>query len=142
LEVRVPGKPPEWVAEASGFLYGDPMDKETDPAKHKPARYRESRLHHHARRGSIARISDLLHSTATSFLIDAFVFPGNSGGPVVSALSGMGAALQGTKVQDHVYLIGSMPKRRTIPCRTFRCRSRIQTAGKCRTRRSPPCGLH
>lgn len=210
-EVRVPGKPPEWVAEASGFLYGDPMDKETDPAKHQYSVYLVTNRHvianrasitmrinaqkaddpvqdlplplknpdgtdawfshpnpaidisvillnglylrdhglstsffqadQHvadkaklteiemsvgegvfvlgfpmglsgtaqrnyviARRGSVARISDLLHSTATSFLIDAFVFPGNSGGPVVSALTM--SALQGTKSQNRVYLIG------------------------------------
>jgi hypothetical protein len=35
---------------------------------------------------------------------DAFIFPGNGGGPVISALNSN--ALQGTKVQNRVYLIG------------------------------------
>jgi S1-C subfamily serine protease len=34
------------------------------------------------RRGSIARIGDLLEDRAKTFLIDSFVFSGNSGGPV------------------------------------------------------------
>jgi hypothetical protein len=38
------------------------------------------------------------------FLIDALVFPGNSGGPVVSAATSI--ALQGTKAQSRAYLIG------------------------------------
>lgn len=211
LEVRVPGQQPEWIAEASGFLYGEPVDHDTDPAKHQYSVYLVTNRHvivnrasvtmrinaqkandpvqnfplplknpdgtdawfshpnpsidisvirlngqylrdhglstsffgadQHvadkaklreiemsvgegvfvlgfpmglsgtaqrnyviARRGSIARISDALDSPVASFLIDALVFPGNSGGPVVSALS-MGA-LQGTKPQDRVYLIG------------------------------------
>jgi S1-C subfamily serine protease len=57
-----------------------------------------------ARRGSIARISDLLDSISNMFLIDALVFPGNSGGPVVSAISV--TAIQGTKSQTSAYLIG------------------------------------
>jgi S1-C subfamily serine protease len=57
-----------------------------------------------ARRGSIARISDLLESAADTFLIDALVFPGNSGGPVVSAISMF--SIGGTKSQTSVYLIG------------------------------------
>src|SRR5450759_912097 len=32
--VRVPGQEPEWAAEASGFLFGDPVDNQTDRAKH------------------------------------------------------------------------------------------------------------
>jgi S1-C subfamily serine protease len=57
-----------------------------------------------ARRGSIARISDALNLSANTFLIDAFVFPGNSGGPVVSALNVV--ALAGTKSPSSTYLIG------------------------------------
>jgi S1-C subfamily serine protease len=57
-----------------------------------------------ARRGTIARISDLLDSTAPTFLIDALVFPGNSGGPVVSVPNVN--AIQGTKAQNRAYLIG------------------------------------
>jgi S1-C subfamily serine protease len=57
-----------------------------------------------ARRGCIARISDALDEEASTFLIDAMVFPGNSGGPVVSAPSI--SAIEGTKAQDRAYLIG------------------------------------
>ena len=57
-----------------------------------------------ARQGAIARISDALDGAATTFLIDALVFPGNSGGPVVSATSIN--AIEGTKAQDRAYLIG------------------------------------
>jgi hypothetical protein len=39
-----------------------------------------------------------------TFLIDAFVFPGNSGGPVVSAVDI--TAITGTKAQNTAYLIG------------------------------------
>jgi S1-C subfamily serine protease len=57
-----------------------------------------------ARRGSIARISDVLDGSSKTFLIDAFVFPGNSGGPVVSAVDI--TAIEGTKPQTAAYLIG------------------------------------
>jgi S1-C subfamily serine protease len=57
-----------------------------------------------ARRGSIARISDVLNSSSKTFLIDAFVFPGNSGGPVVSAINLF--SITGTKPQNSAYLIG------------------------------------
>lgn len=210
-DVRVPGQPAEWMAEASGFLYGFAVDTETDPAKHmygvylvtnrhvlanhaevavrlnpvkatdpvkeikialkdekandlwishpnplidiavvhlNPQWLREQALQSSffandknaadkaklrdvgmsagdgvfvlgfpmgltgpgqrsyviARRGAIARISDLLDGAATTFLIDAFVFPGNSGGPVVSAPNAN--VIQGTKAQDRSYLIG------------------------------------
>ena len=64
----------------------------------------EQRNYTIARRGSIARIDDVLETGDTTFLIDAFVFPGNSGGPVVSVPNFN--AIQGTKRQDHAYLIG------------------------------------
>jgi S1-C subfamily serine protease len=57
-----------------------------------------------ARRGGIARINDMLESTSPVFLIDAFVFPGNSGGPVVSVPSIN--FIQGTKAQERSYIIG------------------------------------
>ena len=210
MEVRVPGQPPEWTAEASGFLFGDPQDKETAQEKHlyniylvtnrhvisdhaltmrvnnknaadsvqdielplknpdgtnawishpDPAidisviRLNGPYLRDHgwnasffaadtntadraklkglgisagdgvfvlgfpmglsgtakrnyviARSGSIARISDLFESVANSFLIDALIFPGNSGGPVISALSN--TSLEGTRSQNVAYLIG------------------------------------
>ena len=69
-----------------------------------------------ARRGSIARINDVLDTGGMVFLIDALVFPGNSGGPVVSVPNFN--AIQGTKPQDHAYLIGMvrgyLPYRETL----------------------------
>lgn len=210
-ELRTPGQPPEWVAAASGFLYGFAQDKETEFAKHKYRVYLVTNRHvlanqtqvvlrlnpvntgdlvkeqsitlkddkgsdnwvshpnpavdisvvpvnanvlreqslqsmffesDHmtadraklkdigisigdgifvlgfpmglvgtaqrnyviARQGCIARISDVLDGPASTFLIDALVFPGNSGGPVVSSTNVN--AIDGTKRQDHAYLIG------------------------------------
>jgi S1-C subfamily serine protease len=57
-----------------------------------------------ARRGTIARIEDTLNSNSPTFLIDAFIFPGNSGGPVVSVPDLNFIA--GTKAQNKAYLIG------------------------------------
>jgi hypothetical protein len=54
--------------------------------------------------GTIARIEDLLISRSDAFLIDALVFPGNSGGPVV--LRPELASIQGTPPQTRSYLIG------------------------------------
>jgi hypothetical protein len=56
------------------------------------------------RQGSIARISDLLDSTSATFMIDSFVFPGNSGGPVVLRPEAM--SISGTKSQQNAYLVG------------------------------------
>lgn len=56
------------------------------------------------RSGSIARIRDTMAKTNPTFLVDAFVFPGNSGGPVISKVEAM--AITGTKSQDASYLIG------------------------------------
>jgi S1-C subfamily serine protease len=56
------------------------------------------------RSGSIARIRDALVRANQEYLIDAFVFPGNSGGPVVSKPEAL--AIKGTKSQDAAYLIG------------------------------------
>jgi len=56
------------------------------------------------RSGSIARIRDVLVGANQEYLIDAFVFPGNSGGPVVSKPEAL--AIQGTKSQSAAYLIG------------------------------------
>jgi S1-C subfamily serine protease len=57
-----------------------------------------------ARRGSIARLSDVFESAATTFLIDSLVFPGNSGGPVISVPNL--TAIEGTKSQGAAYLVG------------------------------------
>jgi hypothetical protein len=56
------------------------------------------------RQGVIARISEMLDRASHTFLVDAFVFPGNSGGPVV--LKPEIGSIPGTKSQDTAYLIG------------------------------------
>jgi hypothetical protein len=56
------------------------------------------------RQGVIARISEMLEKASNSFLVDSFVFPGNSGGPVV--LKPEAFSIQGTKSQSHAALIG------------------------------------
>lgn len=56
------------------------------------------------RQGAIARISELLDGASDNLLLDAFVFPGNSGGPVI--LRPEIVSIQGTKVNDKAYLIG------------------------------------
>jgi S1-C subfamily serine protease len=54
--------------------------------------------------GVIARIRDTLAEKRSTFLIDSFVFPGNSGGPVVTKPEAF--SIVGTKSQDSAYLIG------------------------------------
>lgn len=56
------------------------------------------------RSGSIARIRDTLAKATEEFLVDAFIFPGNSGGPVVSKPEAL--SIKGTKSQSAAYLIG------------------------------------
>ncbi len=56
------------------------------------------------RSGTIARIRDTLVKADSTFLVDAFVFPGNSGGPVVSKPDAL--ASEGTQAQNASYLIG------------------------------------
>lgn len=56
------------------------------------------------RSGSIARIRDALARANDEYFVDAFVFPGNSGGPIVSKPEAL--AIKGTKSQDAAYLIG------------------------------------
>ncbi|MEX0800515.1 MAG: serine protease [Dehalococcoidia bacterium] len=56
------------------------------------------------RGGSIARIRDTLAKANSEFLVDAFIFPGNSGGPVISKPEVV--AIKGTKSQNSAYLIG------------------------------------
>lgn len=56
------------------------------------------------RSGTIARIDQEIIGTIKSFLIDATVFPGNSGGPVF--LKPEILSLQNTKVVNSVYLVG------------------------------------
>jgi len=56
------------------------------------------------RQGVVARISDTLAGFSKTFLVDTFIFPGNSGGPVI--LKTDINAIAGTKRQDHSFLIG------------------------------------
>jgi S1-C subfamily serine protease len=57
-----------------------------------------------ARTGAIARIRDTIEGHQSSFLIDANIFPGNSGGPVV--IRPEITAIQGTKPIDKAALVG------------------------------------
>jgi S1-C subfamily serine protease len=56
------------------------------------------------RHGVIARISEMLDNSSDSYLIDSFVFPGNSGGPVV--LEPEVVSITGTQAQSNAYLVG------------------------------------
>lgn len=56
------------------------------------------------RGGTIARIDDEIIEVEHGFLIDAMVFPGNSGGPVF--LKPEIASIQGTKAVNNAYLLG------------------------------------
>jgi len=56
------------------------------------------------RQGAIARISELLDGASKTFLVDALVFPGNSGGPVV--LKPEIVSIQGTQPNPKAALIG------------------------------------
>ena len=56
------------------------------------------------RQGVVARIRDFLGGNSSEFLIDAFVFPGNSGGPVV--LRPESITIEGTKAQGTARLLG------------------------------------
>src|SRR5258708_27587178 len=56
------------------------------------------------RQGGIARISEMLDKASKSFMIDAFVFPGNSGGPVI--LRPELSSIMGTKKQTPPQPIG------------------------------------
>ncbi len=56
------------------------------------------------RSGSIARIRDLLTGANKTFLFDAFIFPGNSGGPVILRPEATG--INGTESLKKALLIG------------------------------------
>jgi len=56
------------------------------------------------RRGCIARIRDFFDNRTSEFLIDARVFPGNSGGPVILCPSAI--AIKGTKRTNESALLG------------------------------------
>jgi S1-C subfamily serine protease len=53
-QVTVPGQPPVWATEASGFLYGVPLDAETDPLKHRYDVYLVTNRHVLANHAQIA----------------------------------------------------------------------------------------
>ncbi len=56
------------------------------------------------RHGTIARLRDTLEGHSPSFLVDTFVFPGNSGGPVI--LEPEAFAIEGTKKVEAALLVG------------------------------------
>jgi len=56
------------------------------------------------RSGNIARIQDAIDRRSNEFLIDAFTFPGNSGGPVVTKPET--TAISKTKAVSSAYLVG------------------------------------
>jgi hypothetical protein len=56
------------------------------------------------RQGCIARISEMLDGASPTFLVDAFVFPGNSGSPVI--LRPDVTSITGTPAQTKANLIG------------------------------------
>jgi S1-C subfamily serine protease len=62
------------------------------------------RQHVILRSGAIARIRDLFEGRSTDFIVDALVFPGNSGGPVV--LKPEMVSIQGTRSNLEAGLIG------------------------------------
>lgn len=64
----------------------------------------KDRQHVFVRGGVIARIKDLFEKRAKDFVVDATVFPGNSGGPVISKPEI--TSIQGTKSSNKSRLIG------------------------------------
>lgn len=56
------------------------------------------------REGIVARISEMLEGKSSTFLLDSFVFPGNSGSPVV--IKPEFTSIVGTKANRNSYLIG------------------------------------
>jgi S1-C subfamily serine protease len=64
----------------------------------------ETRNYVIARQGAVARVSQYLENGSNSFLVDAFVFPGNSGGPVI--LKPEIFSIQGTKPHQNAMLLG------------------------------------
>ena len=56
------------------------------------------------RHGAIARVKDMLEGYSSDYVIDSFVFPGNSGGPVIIKPEVM--CIEGTKSINESRLIG------------------------------------
>ncbi len=82
------------VSEGDGvFILGFPLGQAGD-----------ERNYVIARQGIIGRAQHWLRGNASTFLIDASIFPGNSGGPVL--LKPEAVAIRGTKANDKCALIG------------------------------------
>jgi S1-C subfamily serine protease len=64
----------------------------------------KDRQHVMVRSGIIARIRDFYENRSTDFTVDAFVFPGNSGGPVITKPEVI--SIQGTQPFKQAALIG------------------------------------
>lgn len=75
------------------------------------------------RGGVIARIRDFLEEKATDFLVDATVFPGNSGGPVVLCPSAL--SITGTKAIAKADLVGVVKS--YVPYRDLAVSSQTRT---------------
>lgn len=60
------------------------------------------------RTGVFARVRDYLEDRTTDYLVDASVFPGNSGGPVINCPSAI--AIKGTKSISSANLVGMVKK--------------------------------
>jgi hypothetical protein len=76
------------------------------------------------RMGCIARIRDFLENKVTDYIIDAPVFPGNSGGPVIICPSAL--SILGTSPIERADLIGIVKS--YIPYRDFAYSSQTKTA--------------
>ena len=82
------------VSEGDGvFVLGFPLGQAGD-----------ERNYAVVRQGIVARVQDWLKGNAQTFLIDASIFPGNSGGPVL--LKPELTSIRGTKRNDRCGLIG------------------------------------
>lgn len=81
----------------------------------------ETRSYVIVRSGGIARVCDCLAGVTKDFLLDASVFPGNSGGPVISRPEFN--AIVGTSTQDAAHLIGVV--RSYVPYRDTAISSQI-----------------
>lgn len=87
--------------EEIGVSEGDPINVLGFPMVDLSPNFSESVI---ARNGSIARIRDLFYGKSKYFLLDCFIFPGNSGGPVISLPQH--TAISGTKRIEKAQLIG------------------------------------
>jgi S1-C subfamily serine protease len=65
------------------------------------------------REGIIARISEMLNDKSTTFLLDSFIFPGNSGSPVI--IKPEFTAIVGTPSNRTAYVIGVVHGYKTYP---------------------------